>query len=288
MTQVQFNKSLMCGAVKTYLGGYPDLIEKVPALSMCYAKLSELISSIEAAAEKQASVTKGKTETKLSAQKALRRAVNQVRLHLYAFASSAGREETKAIAQISDTSFGQLRDTEQKTRAKLILEEARKYLPDLQSRGITESTLAALDDAIAVFTVALDDRNSSSAECISAGKHLKKLFTELAVFFRVEMKAAMEEFRSSQPEFFKGYTAVRHTKALGKRTRKVTAKDSTETAATEKDATESVKVAPDTGKGASKPAMDTSTIVKETSTSVKAPPAADAQAPATNPVAAAS
>jgi hypothetical protein len=272
MRKDQFNKSLKCGAVLTYLSGYPDLIEKEASLATGYGKLSDLMSRIEKASAKQTSVHKGKTETKRSSQLTLRRSVNHVRLHLFAYACSAGREETKAIAGISDTSFSQLRDTEQQTQAKLILAEARKYLPELQARGITEETLNALDDAIKSFSAALNIRNSCVGERISAGSELKNLFSEVAILFSVEMKAAMETFRTSHPEFYKGYTAVCHTRALGKRSKKAAAKDAPESAETKTDAPASVEDAPDAVKDASASVNGTPALVKDSSTPVTGAP----------------
>lgn len=220
MQKKQTPKFLRLGATGEYLTSHPEKVEQVPALAEMMKQLNAWTGQIKVTDERLLALKAGKSGNKKNTQKALCTAVNQVRLQVYAYARTHDCEDTKELTRISASAFKQLADVNQATRARLILEEARKYLPELASRNITADKLDALRAAIDAFTASIDQRNSNAAEIKSANATMSALFRESDDFIRHDLNAILEWFHDSDPAFFKGYKAATRIKRSGTRSPK--------------------------------------------------------------------
>jgi len=172
------------------------------------------------AAKKHATITKGKTDTKLDAQERMIASVKAVSAALRTYAHHKGDLETKSVASVREYQLRIYRDEEQLRHATVILAELDAVASDLVAYGITPEVLSAYRATVEAFGRALLTRDASVSERTVTHATLAALIVEVGGLLGEELDPLMQMIRGEHPKVYDGYRSIRVTRSLAVRYRK--------------------------------------------------------------------
>lgn len=214
MTNRQFNKLKMCGAVISVLQTFASLIQTIPAFQAVFTKFQNYYNAILIKSNLQQTSSLGKTEARDLARSELTKVLFIVMKGLKLYSKSQNDMETQNLCSAALSDLDYMRDIEFKNRASLILEKALPVKTNLVQYGIEESKITELESKITSFSNSLDVLNGGEAGKISATSNIQTLFKEMDALLK-EIDDYADIFDDKDPNFRSVYDAARVIKDLG-------------------------------------------------------------------------
>ncbi|HVN48033.1 MAG TPA: hypothetical protein VMU30_04345 [Bacteroidota bacterium] len=122
-----------------------------------------------------------------------------------------------ALPPTTRTLLRKLRDTALPDKAEEIAKLADANMPALAAANITADTITALRAKAAAYLDAIGARESSMGKRKGARTSMEEDFDEMDEILDEELDPAMELVRTSNPEFYNAYYALRPVKNTGVR-----------------------------------------------------------------------
>ncbi len=209
MTKGQENRFNMHYAVQKTLLVFKAVWNAIVPISDASAELDANINATEAAAEKQVIDITGFAKDKAEAEDVMIAGTIVVAGAVKAYATVKGDLILATKMDITPGELRRHRDTIVAQHCQGIHDEANAVVANLGAYGVDAAKLTALQTmidryvvAIAAPRVAITDRKGATAEIRELMKDTNKLLTK-------RLDGLMEQFRISNPDFFKAYFDAR-------------------------------------------------------------------------------
>jgi hypothetical protein len=209
----------MYEGVKTLLLQNQDKTTEVPAFEESMTSFTTLLGELDQLAQDFGKATAGKAENKREAEDALVAALMPICSALFTYARKQNNIELKAIADMTEYEFRRLRDTDFKTKAGIILDEAEKYAADLVPYAVNAEKVAAARTMWTTFNEAMGKRESSTSERKGVRKSMEQVFSEIDELLADEIDRHMEHLKQNYSQFCEQYFSARMVKDIGVRHR---------------------------------------------------------------------
>ncbi len=214
MTKIHENKMTMYVGVREILNHYPEIVQALPAFKTAQADFNQQIEAILTKSKEKDALTAGKTTNKNEACSRLVNTVVSVSSSVYTHAVETGNNELKALTNLRKSHLQRARDTRIIQISEAIHETATRLIADLARYGVQPETLTDLHKQIQDYKQAFGDREQSVAHRKTARLALQELFREADTILKSRLDRLMENFKTTHPEFYGAYHAVRRIKRL--------------------------------------------------------------------------
>lgn len=208
MTNGQESRLGMYLAERDFCKPYAAITANLPNFTTNLVTLENTILEIQSVAEQQKIDKKGGTVSKTQLAASLITLAADNARKLSTFAKFGNNQILLGEVHISESSFKNFSDTDLKDYAQIIYDRAQGNIADLTSYEITENTQTAFLAAINAYNTVLAAPRVNTTITSQATKQLVVLF-ETADAALVNMDAAIEIIRLSQPNFYNGYRTAR-------------------------------------------------------------------------------
>ena len=215
MTRQHENKLTMYFAIQTFLennaakiGGLAALVTVVGLFKALVTKIKDKMKEIDQAAT-------GKTKVKAEAEEALLDELIPAISALGAYAHAEGKTELEAKADVSESTFRRMRDTEVVPKATGLADLLEQNIAHLADYGVTAEAVASVRVKIEAFASSIGEKESGISERTGARKALFDLFDEADVLLERRLDPLMENFRKKDLELYNSYGNARSIKKLG-------------------------------------------------------------------------
>jgi hypothetical protein len=221
MKDSQENKLSMYEAVLAFLALaiYAPLWSAKPAIVAAKAFVENSIKRIRLYRLVQERNHKGLTTAKTQVQSGLVNAVLKLIDGLVSYASSVNDQDLLQSINYTKSDLTHERDNNLVDMARVVYTAAEPRAHELSEFEVTEADITAVDDLIGQYEIAMPAKRVSVNEQKVATKNIEQEFKSIDLYFRNTFDNLMLQFRTSQPDFYKGYLNARIIINLGTRSK---------------------------------------------------------------------
>lgn len=209
MNKDQENRRGRAGAVSAALTKHQAAIAGVPALVAQQGELNDSIALIDDLSQAQQSPTGGVTINKESVRDLMIKKALQVAGQLKAWASVTGNATVMAKADISRSSFMDVRDDLRDEIAQEIHDQANTNLAALADYGTTSAALAALQTRIDTYTLAVPSTRAARAGRKTLTDLLEQELRRADMIQRDRLDPLMEQVSETDATAYSDYKNAR-------------------------------------------------------------------------------
>ena len=203
------NKFKMYTSTKEELDRYKPRVDTLPALATGTLRLGEGMIRIGDMDKKFTLKSTKQGEAKQNVRNALVQKAYMIASNISAFAHDTGNDDLKEKTRVSEYGLRELRDAELLTKSRIFCDLAEENIEHLASYGVKPADRSELEQLIEAFLVANRNMGAGKADRSSARTSLTDYFDEVDALLENVIDKLMENFRSSDPEFYHAYRAAR-------------------------------------------------------------------------------
>jgi hypothetical protein len=215
MSKFLENKYTMFLGVFTFLKSCVDKFTTIPALGKAIIKLEQLLSTIKITTDELNGTTSGKTTAKHQAEAVLIDALVPLAHALYSIGKGKNLPDVMETSDLSERSLRRMRDTDLAAKGATVFKLTPRFTTELTEFGYDTAKIAEVNTLIDVYTSAIGARESSVGEHSGVYETLRKLYNEVDDLLDDNLDRLMELVKTSQPQIYNQYFALRHVKQLG-------------------------------------------------------------------------
>ncbi|MBV6479125.1 MAG: hypothetical protein HGGPFJEG_01886 [Ignavibacteria bacterium] len=212
------NKIAMLDGVHAFIAEHGNVIAENSGLRLLNDDLKRKTDEIRNLESIRINISKGKADAKNVSRKYITSVGLSLASKLFDYAKKSGNSELKSQSDKSRSELERYRDTEQIIVMLKIIENAETYFEVLKEYGLTRESLDKFKADLNLFRDSLENKTTSAALRVSAGKSLTVLFREAKEILKT-IDMAVEEYNERDITFYNGYKSVRMIKDLGTRYR---------------------------------------------------------------------
>ena len=209
------NKLSMYGAVIHLLEDNTTKTSTITAIAPALLNFKTLAGEIEAKDTEQDEAATGKTANKRQAKTALINACVRFAANIKALGRNTGNNVLIESGDKKRTFFVTQRDTDLKSQANILLTAANDNAAALIGYGISAGDITDFGDLITAYEPTLGARESSRGVQVAAGKEVVTLFKQADVVLKDVLDGLMENFATSDTQFYNEYKSAREIIDLG-------------------------------------------------------------------------
>ncbi|MHB8260515.1 MAG: carboxypeptidase regulatory-like domain-containing protein [Bacteroidia bacterium] len=218
MNATQTNKEHMYDATYEVLESNNAIWAGNPTMVTAVGKLNNYITGISGTATTQGVVTTGVTDNKELVREALIASIFANASAGLAYASSANNAVLKAKCKMTESSLIRAKEADLVTIGNNVHIALLPYAANLVGFGGSAATLGTLSTNTNSFGGLVSSPRSARTTPISATGTLAQQFRATTEFLVDEMDPMMEQYRTSNPDFYNAYHVARVILNIGHRT----------------------------------------------------------------------
>lgn len=209
MNKKQENQIRMQQSVDHVFGESQGIYQGLPALNDAVTELISNNHTIESLRVKQKTPTTGYTSQRDVKKNEIAELALEVGGSVSAYAHVTGDEILSKKVDFSYSELFYARDVVAKSRATIILNEAKTIVSELAAFGIETAKLDTLTQLISDFSTIVGKKSFSKEETQTATEEVSMLITKNSELLRNRIDKLMLQFRKTQPEFYTNYFSAR-------------------------------------------------------------------------------
>lgn len=214
MKKTEENFLTMVTTVLTYLKNQTEVV-LLPIIDTTIAEVEEKASEADEKNRMVVNGTSGATTRKDEARESMVDEILAVSSIGSVYANIIGDPEMAYICKTSVSEFDKIRDNEIGPMCSEIVDQVEAHKEQLADYGVNDETISNARAAITTYLNYYGEKESHSAEKVSARKALTTAISEVRNLLTMRLDPLMEVYRKSNPDFFNSYTAARVIKDLG-------------------------------------------------------------------------
>jgi len=187
----------------------------IPALAKAIGKLDQLVTAIKAKTNEMNNTTVGKTAAKHTAEDDMIEILVPVANALYSIGKEKKLPDVMEQADLTERSLRRLRDTDLAMKADAIVVLTGKYTAELAEYGFDAAKVALVKTRVDTYAASIGIRESSVGEHSGARIALMQMYDQADELLNDDLDRLMELIRSSEPQLYSQYFALRSVKELG-------------------------------------------------------------------------
>jgi hypothetical protein len=180
----------------------------LPALARAAEELDELLSEIDAQAQKQKALS-GASLEKAAALQALGDLAHEIASAVHACAAASGNQDLAGRVSYSRLDWSRGADKTIIGRAQNLHEVASSVIDSLVEYGVTPAKLANLQKRIVAFREAHPAPRQRVTASSAATKEIRNLLNQASALLKEQIDRLMVQFMTSTPEFYNAYVSAR-------------------------------------------------------------------------------
>lgn len=205
----QTNRIRMFTAVIAVLEQFQAVWSSMAPFAAAFQRFKDKVQAVNAAAQKQETVTAGSSQERENARDALEDVLFLVCEALGVLAHQSSHSELLALTNVSPSGLRQLNDLELANLATEIKAQTVSRVAELATLHVTAENLTELDEAMADFNEAKSAPRAATANRVAQTEALSLLIREASDVLLNELDRMVNLFRRSHPEFVAAYRAAR-------------------------------------------------------------------------------
>ena len=205
----QTNRIRMFTAVIAVLEQFQSVWSSMAPFAAAFQRFKDKVQAVNAAAQKQETVTAGSSQERENARDALEDVLFLVCEALGVLAHQSSNSELLALTNVSPSGLRQLNDLELANVATEIKAQTVSRVAELATLHVTAENLTELDEAMADFNEAKSAPRAATANRVAQTEALSQLIREASDVLLNELDRMVNLFRRSHPEFVAAYRAAR-------------------------------------------------------------------------------
>lgn len=217
MKNVQENKLSMYYAVQKVCSTGSPIWTGLPGFVTAFNGFELNIGKIKDAIEVQETKIKGVAEKKEQLEDKMIDKALEVAHAVFAYATDQEDLTLRGKMNFTRSEFKRTRDSIIIEKCRLIHDEANAVISSLASYGIISATLTDLTTRINNFVGYVAAPRTSITQRKGATMELVELFNECDLILKSKLDKLMEQFKTTQPKFYKHYFNARIIIDLGTR-----------------------------------------------------------------------
>ena len=215
MDKKQENQLTMFYAVEKTLERHTAVWSGVPAMATATTEYGANIASLEACVEKQVIDIRGFARAKAEAEAAMAALTLQVAGGVRAYATVVGDSVLADKMNVTRSALVRHRDSVVAQHCQGIHTEATAVVGSLADYGVLPATLTALQEAIDAYVAAITAPRNAITQRKGATAELRMLLKDTTKLLVKRLDSLVEQFRMSQPVFYRDYHNSRMIVDLG-------------------------------------------------------------------------
>ena len=209
MDQKQNNIRTMFETTIKFLDDNNSVWSGTPPFAEAVTRVKAGIDAIDAASDAQEKPTTGLTVDKAQLRSDLEDKTLKIAGQLAALAAKNQKGDLAAQVRVTRSSLDQLGDLDLEQTAERIGLLANLNFGALADYGILPADVTALDTARTAFVKTKAVPREAVAQRKTQNESLSQLIANVRSIFRNEIDKMMSPFKKSNPDFYRGYIAVR-------------------------------------------------------------------------------
>ena len=209
MDRKQENIRTMFEKTTKFLDDNNPVWSGTPPFAEAVTRVKAGIDAIDAASDAQQKPTTGLTVDKAQLRSDLEEKTLKIADQLAALAAKNQKGDLAAQVRVTRSSLDQLGDLDLEQTAERIGLLANLNFGALADYGILPADVTALDTARTAFVKTKAVPREAAAQRKTQNESLSQLIANVRSIFRNEIDKMMSHFKKSNPDFYRGYIAMR-------------------------------------------------------------------------------
>lgn len=199
----------MIDAVFSYLSSHQSLVATSPALQTAFNNFKTRRADVKAAFGLEANPSGGVTADKKKLKRLLADQFAEIGGSMHAYAYMQGNNSLQEAVSFSGLQLFKQDDELLKTTCGNILRHAKENLSALTDYGIDAATITQMETTLENYVSGKSLVIATSKEKTVAGQSGGSRLREIRTFMASVLDKLMLKFKSSEPDFFNNYMALR-------------------------------------------------------------------------------
>lgn len=208
MTDKQENMYSMYVVLYGFLTNRMAVVLTIPAFKRAYDRLGAVIEQIKEVDSGRQTITSGKSDIKAKKKSELIEAIYNAASALYTYADETGKPDILNRVDKGESYYKRMRDSNLVLEAKNIVKLTVGIETELAEHGLSAEEIAHASSLAAEFEAAMKEMGTSEADGSTATKSVYQLIGDAKDLIDNQLSVHAAKFRTKNPEFYNGYSAV--------------------------------------------------------------------------------